>query len=116
MTNTLDDWDLPDDWTDAARDVFAEALDERPDLAGADLGALESACALVSAADRLGAVAREAGMISTGSTGQVVVHPAAVEERLSRTAAAAILARLSPTRASKFTERARGAARVRHSA
>lgn len=116
MTDPLDDWNLPDDWTDGARDVFAEVLDDRPDLAGADVGALESACALISAADRLGDVARAAGMVAIGSTGQVVVHPAAVEERLARTAAATILARLSPTRGARFAERARGAARVRHSA
>lgn len=116
MSTSLDGWTLPDDWTDGARDVFAEVVEERPEIAGADLGALESACALVSAADRLGAVARAAGMLALGSTGQTIVHPAAVEERLSRTAAATILARLSPTRGARFTERARGAARVRHSA
>lgn len=114
-TTALDGWTLPDYWTDSARDLFAEVLAERPDLAGADLGALEGACALVSAADRLGEVARAEGMIATGSAGQTVAHPAAVEERLSRSAAASILARLSPARAERFTARARTAARVRHS-
>lgn len=39
----LDGWSLPEDWTEAARDLFAEVLSERTDLAGADLGALEQA-------------------------------------------------------------------------
>jgi len=83
--DVLDGWTLPGDWTEAARDFFAEVLSERPDLAGADLGALEHACALTSAAERLDAVALAAGMVSTGSTGQTVVHPAVIEARLART-------------------------------
>lgn len=109
----LDGWTLPADWTDTARDLFAEVIGERPDLAGADLGALEHAAALTSAADRLDELARAAGMVSIGSTGQTVVHPAVVEARLARTAAATILARLSPTRSERNTERARRAARTR---
>lgn len=108
-------WDLPDDWTPAARDLFAEVLDERPDVSGADLGALIHACSLTSAAERLDTVARAAGMVATGSTGQVIVHPAVVEARLARTAASTILARLSPTRAEHATARARRAARARWS-
>ena len=88
------DWPLPNEWTDAARDLFLGVIDERPDLAGAELASLEQAAALTSAADTLDTVARAAGMIATGSTGQVIVHPAAVESRLNRTSAAQILARL----------------------
>lgn len=74
--------------------MFAEVLNERPDRSGADLGALEHACELTTAADALSAVAREAGHVSAGSTGQTVVHPAAIESRPARTASARILARL----------------------
>lgn len=112
----LAEWDLPDHWTPSVRDLFAEVLDERPDLSGADLASLEQACELATAADALGEVARAAGYVTTGSTGQVVAHPAQVEARLARTAAAAVLARLAPSRAVKFTERSRRAARTRHGA
>lgn len=114
VSPALDGWELPDHWTDAARDLFAEVLDERPDLSGADLGSLEQACELSTAAEALSAVARAASYVSTGSTGQPVVHPAAIEARLARTAAATILARLAPSQAIRFTERARRAARARH--
>lgn len=115
-SDTLEGWTLPADWTPGARDLFAEVIAQSPDLAGAELGSLESACSLISAADRLGEVARAEGMTATGSTGQTVVHPAVVEERLARTAAATILSRLAPSRSERFTARARTAARVRHSA
>lgn len=116
VDDVLDGWALPDDWTDAARDLFAEVLSQRPDLSGVDLGAAQHACALTSAADRLDAVALAAGMISTGSTGQTVVHPAVVEARLARTAAATILARLTPPSSGHrqtASERGRAAARAR---
>ncbi|GAA4053472.1 hypothetical protein [Agromyces indicus] len=111
-----DDWILPEGWTESARDLFHEVLDERPELAGAELGALEQACALASAAERLDEVALAAGMIAKGSTGQTIVHPAVVEARLARTAAAAILARLVPAGgagARTNSQRARDAARAR---
>ncbi|MDR5691863.1 hypothetical protein RH861_07270 [Agromyces indicus] len=107
---------MPEGWTESARDLFHEVLDERPELAGAELGALEQACALASAAERLDEVALAAGMIAKGSTGQTIVHPAVVEARLARTAAAAILARLVPAGgagARTNSQRARDAARAR---
>lgn len=113
--DVLDGWTLPEDWTEAARDLFAEVLSERPDLSGADLGSLEHACSLTSAAERLEAVAQAAGMVSTGSTGQTVVHPAVIEARLARTSAATILARLAPSQAERRTHQARRAARTRWS-
>ena len=113
--DVLDGWTLPEDWTDTARDLFAEVLRERPDLSGADLGALEHAAALTSAAERLDAVALAAGMVSKGSTGQTVVHPAVIEARLARSSAATILARLAPTQAERRTAQARRAARTRYS-
>lgn len=118
MNDTPDpgDWDLPADWTDGARDLFLGVVEQRPDLAGAELGALEQAAALHSAAERLDEVALAAGMVATGSTGQAVVHPAVVESRLARTASAQILARLVlPTAGAKTnSQRARDAARARY--
>lgn len=107
--------DLPEDWTSSASGTFEAILEERPDLSATEEAALWEACCLISAADRLDEVARAAGYVSTGSTGQVVAHPAVVEARLARTAAATILARLVPTKAGAKTdtERARAAARAR---
>jgi hypothetical protein len=109
------DWTLPDDWTDSARDVFLGVLDERPDLAGAELSSLSEAAALHSAADRLDEAARAAGMIATAANGTVVVHPAATESRRHRTAAATILARLASasTGATTNSQRGRNAANAR---
>lgn len=106
---------LPADWTQGARDTFTAVLDERPDLSSAEAGSLWQACSLESAADRLDAVALEAGMTTTGSTGQVVVHPAVTESRLARTAAAAILGRLVPPSSSPRSAGARRAAHARWS-
>ncbi|MEV7761451.1 MULTISPECIES: hypothetical protein [Curtobacterium] len=94
-----DEWQLPEHWTPAARDAVHNVLKARPDLDGGDVGALEQAGELISLADGLADVARAAGLVSTGSTGQVTVHPAVTEARLARTAAAAILAKLNPANA-----------------
>ena len=111
---TPDDWDLPSHFSNSARDVFVEVIEERDgELGGADLGALEQAANLITAADALDEVAREAGYVAHGSMGQVTAHPAVVESRLARTAAATILQRLSPTREQRGRERARGAAAAR---
>ncbi|PZQ88169.1 MAG: hypothetical protein DI534_11910 [Leifsonia xyli] len=91
--------DLPKHWSPSACDLFEEVLDEAPDMPAADVHALEQAAELVTTAELLEATSRAAGGIATGSTGQVVAHPAGVEARLARTAVAAILARLSPTAA-----------------
>lgn len=109
----LDSWTLPPNWTESARDLFAQVLAQRPGLCGADLGSLEHACALTSAAERLDTVALAGGTIAAGSTGRTVVHPAVVEARLARTLAATILARLAPSQAEGRTEQARRAARTR---
>jgi hypothetical protein len=108
---------LPDHWSSGAQDTYENVLAQRPDLAGAEYSALEQAVELITAADALDAAARAAGMIATGSTGQVVVHPAAIEARLARTAAAQILARLVPagTGAQTNSQRGRAAARARWS-
>lgn len=107
--------ELPDTWTQGARDTFAAVLEERPDASSAELASLYHAASLESAAERLDAVAQAAGFVSTGSTGQVVVHPAVTEARLARTAAASILARLVPHDASPRAAGARKAARARWS-
>ena len=110
---------MPAHWSPAARDAVDEVLDVRADLSGADLAALSQAAELITAADGLDEVAREAGYVSTGSTGQVIAHPAAVEARLSRTAAATILARLavpgSASGALTSSQRGRAAAAARWS-
>lgn len=109
--------DLPEHWSQGAQDTYLNVLEQRPDLAGAEYAALEQAVELITAADALDVAARAAGMVATGSTGQVVVHPAAIEARLARTAAAQILARLAPAGAGAKTnsQRGRDAARARWS-
>lgn len=86
----------PEHWPDAVRDVYDSVIEQRPDLAGAEFATLETACELLAAGEAHAVVAREAGGVATGSTGQIVVHPSSVESRLNRTAAAGILARLAP--------------------
>ncbi|EWS99564.1 hypothetical protein N865_02060 [Intrasporangium oryzae NRRL B-24470] len=111
----LDGFDLPETWTASAVDTFREILTARPDLAGAELSALEQACSLITTADHLADVARDAAYVATGSQGQEILHPAVAEARLTRTAAAQILARLTVTssRVQTSSERARSAARAR---
>lgn len=105
----------PDHWTAAGRDAFDEVFSERPDLAGAAFASLVQACELITTADALDAVARTAGLVATGSTGQTVVHPGTVEARLARTAASAILGRIAPGGSGVMgsPERSRHAARQR---
>lgn len=69
-TGTQPGWELPAEWTDGARELFLGVVEQRPDVAGAELGSLEQAAALPSAAERLDEVALAAGMIATGSTGR----------------------------------------------
>lgn len=109
-----DEFALPEHWPPAVRDLFEEVLNESPDLSGAALGTLYEACHLMTAAEALDDVARAAGYVSTGAAGHVVTHPATVEARLARTAAAAILHRLRPDSALKRETKARRAARARH--
>ncbi|EWS99557.1 hypothetical protein N865_02095 [Intrasporangium oryzae NRRL B-24470] len=113
--DVLDGFDLPSTWTASAVDTFREVLAARPDLAGPELSALEHACQLQTVADHLDDVARDAAYVATGSQGQEILHPAVAEARLTRTAAAAILARLTVTsgRVQTSSERARSAARAR---
>ncbi|WP_158863719.1 hypothetical protein [Leifsonia sp. AG29] len=113
---TADAWELPADWTDGARDLFLSVIEQRPDLAGAELGALEQAAALHSSAERLDEVSIAAGMVALGSMGQTIVHPAVAEARLARTASASILARLVPPTAGPMTnsQRGRRAAQARY--
>ena len=108
-------WDLPSRWPPRARDLFLEVVDETPDLAGAALGSLFQAADLVATAEALEVVAAEAGYVSTGSAGQIVAHPATVEARLARTAAANILKTLRPDAPGRRSAHARAAVRARHS-
>lgn len=112
------DVEVPDHWTTDAVDLFEAVVEERSGvLSGEDLSSLVHAAELTTTADRLDAVARSADYVATGSTGQVVVHPAVPESRQARTAASKILTALArrheePAHGSP-SERARRAARVR---
>lgn len=92
--------DLPNHWSEAAREAADEILAARPDLSGADVAALEQAAELVTLADRLGEVAAAAGYVSRSDAGAETTHRAVTEARLARAQAAAIFARLADTGAS----------------
>lgn len=109
-----DEWALPARWPARAVDLFLEVINETPELAGAALGTLFQACDLIATAEALEDVAAAVGYVSKGSTGQIVAHPATVESRLARTAAAAILRGLRPDEGIRRETKARRAARVRH--
>lgn len=113
-TTDADEWDLPVRWPERARHLFLEVVDETPDLAGAALGSLFQAVDLVATAEALEEVAGSAGYVATGSTGQIVAHPATIESRLARTAAAQILKGLRPDAPAQRSAKARNAARARH--
>lgn len=89
-------------------------IEETPDLARAALGTLYAAWDLLTSAEGLDEVPRAAGYVATGSTGQIVTHPATVEARLARTSAAAILKGLRPDEPYRRETKARRAARARH--
>ena len=95
----------PDHWSDEAVEAVEVVLEASPNLDGAAYVSLLSAAELLTAAHELDELARAAGYLSTGSQGQLVLHPAATEARQRRQAATAILARLGddadagPTRA-----------------
>lgn len=82
-------------WTRAAVDAVETVLAARPDLAGAEFAMLDQVAELISTADDLTTAAR-ARLTATGSTGQLTVSPLIVEARLNRTAAGALLSKLSP--------------------
>jgi hypothetical protein len=93
------DTTYPPGWGQHSIDTYEAVLAEVPGLAGAGHSALVTACDMLGDAERLADLAAEAGMLSTGAAGQIVTHPAAIEARLARTAAAGILARLAPAKA-----------------
>ncbi len=98
----------PAHWPTPVVDTFDSVLAETPDLSGAAFASLVEACELLTQSYALADVAASAGYVATGSTGQTVVHPATVESRLAREAAARILARLiAPTTRGQVLARAR---------
>lgn len=107
---------MPDNWSTNARETVATISEEFGEqMSSAEVAELMQAAALESSADELEAVARAAGYIATGSTGQIVVHPATQEARLARTAAATIYARLhrgAATQAAAKTAASERAARA----
>lgn len=116
--DVLAGFELPEHWSEAARETFREVLTQRPDLSGGALGALEQACELISTADALDVVARAAGHVTEGSKGQTVLHPAVAESRQARSSASQVLRALAPPPTSgnlSNSQRAVAAARSRWS-
>lgn len=112
-------FEFPVHWSESAQETVAETLSARPDLGGADLGALEQAAELVTLADALTKVAADAGYVSRGDAGQETTHRAVTEARLARAQAASILARLtveSPALGGTRSAAGRALARKRWSA
>lgn len=95
VDDVLADFAFPDRWHADALDAAREVLSERPDLAGPELVALESACNLLDTASRLEEIARAADFVGIGASGQQVCHFAVGEARLARVQSAAILHRLT---------------------
>lgn len=75
---------LPGDWSDSARTTYIEVAEENPTASAAQLAALFEACAMIALADDLAATIPEHGLMTTGSTGQLVVNPAVAEVRALR--------------------------------
>lgn len=92
VPNTEDDA-LPDHWTEGAINTYNAVLDERPDMAAAELASLWTACELITQAEALEADVR-ARLFVPGSAGQDVLNPAAAEARQTRTVVATVLNRL----------------------
>jgi len=117
--DVLDGFDLDPTWSPNAVEAFREVLTVRPDIAGPELVALDQAATLITTAEALEQIAREASYVATGVKGQTVVHPAVPEARQSRVAAAQIMARLTVVVAGPRmtnSERGRAAAAARWSA
>ena len=93
-----DDLGLPEHLTEEARDLVSGVLDDL-DEAGEEpdaytWGALMQAAELISTADRLDRIARDADYVSTGSQGQEVLHPAIPQARTARVEAGKIIVAL----------------------
>ncbi|WIE53438.1 hypothetical protein [Curtobacterium sp. MCBD17_003] len=97
-----DEWPTPDHWSDAARDAFLSVIEQRPELAGAELAQLEQAAELVTTADLMMSVAARTDYVLNGSQGQTVISGAVTESRLARQAAGQMLARLAPLSSSQL--------------
>jgi hypothetical protein len=81
---------LPETWSEGARETFAQVA-ESFDLDTSAEATLFHACALESQADHLDAQVLADGRMIPGSSGQLVLHPAISEARLTRVAAVAAL-------------------------
>lgn len=75
---------LPADWSDSAKETYAQIEEEHPGLDAASLSALYEACGLFALADRLAAKVDDDGLMVSGSQGQLVAHPLLSEVRLNR--------------------------------
>jgi hypothetical protein len=88
---------FPDHWSEEAVAAAEVILDESPDLSGAAWALLMSIGEQLTAAAAQEEIARAAGWVTTGSTGQIVAHPSAIAAHSARTAANAMIARLIRT-------------------
>jgi hypothetical protein len=92
----MPDSDYPPHWPEEAVELYEDVLGNLgEDLNGPELQALVQAAELVASASALEEVARSAGYVATGSTGQTIVHPAVVEARLARSKVADVMQRLT---------------------
>jgi phage terminase small subunit len=85
--------DLPSHWSEGAVNTWKAVLEERNDMAAAELAALWTACELITTAEALEASVRDA-LFVPGSAGQMVLNPAAAEARQARSVIATVMNRL----------------------
>jgi hypothetical protein len=114
MTNTEDDdLDLPDHWSEGARDAVKTVLDAREGLDGPEFAELIQAGEMIATADALDQSAREAHFVIVGAKGAHTLHPGISAARQCRSSAAQILHRLTPPDTESFSGRQRATARAR---
>ncbi|QCU77258.1 hypothetical protein E7744_02765 [Citricoccus sp. SGAir0253] len=92
MTTETDPYaDLPESWSQSARDLYVNVDAENPAMSSAAEGALWEACTLISSADAMSAEVDRVGLMTTGYKGQPVANPLIAEARQARAAAIAAL-------------------------
>lgn len=82
---------LPEEWSDSAKETYAQIDEENPTLDATSRASLFEACALFALADALAKEVSADGYMVTGSAGQPAAHPLLAEIRLCRVQAMAAL-------------------------
>ncbi|MEZ3160130.1 hypothetical protein AB1K54_06210 [Microbacterium sp. BWT-B31] len=82
---------LPSEWSESARETYAQIDDDNPRMTSAQRATLFECCGLLSLADDLAATIPTNGLMIGGSRGQLVVNPAIAEVRALRRDALAAL-------------------------